>query len=652
MTKVDSTHYTYVYNVQAGSGTATATMRVGTDVAVNVVTAAPTSGATFTVDNTAPTVSIGAPSATRASSGPVTYIVTYADTAFSASTLSASDITLNASGGATASIGVSGSGTTRTVTLTSITGNGTLGISLAAATAADTAGNTAPAAGPSTTFTVDNTGPAISSVSKPADGTYKAAQNLDFTVTFSEKVTVVTSGGIPAIGLTIGATARNASYLSGSGTTALLFRYTTVSGDNDADGIAVAPAITLNGGTIADAAGNNASLSFTAPNASAVKVDATAPTAALSYSPASSAKAGSALTITATFSEPIADSPVVKLAISAVSGGTALAATNMTKVDSTHYKYVYTAQAGNGAAAATMSVGTDLAGNVVTAAPASGATFTVDNTAPTVSIGAPSATRASSGPVTYIVTYADTAFSSSTLSASDITLNASGGATASIGVAGSGTTRTVTLTSITGNGTLGISLAAATAGDTAGNTAPAAGPSTTFTVDNIAPAISSVSKPADGTYKAGQNLDFTVTFSENVTVVTSVGRPAIGLTIGSTARSASYVSGSGTSALLFRYTTASGDNDGDGIAVAPAITLNGGTIADAAGNNAGLSFTAPNAGAVKIDSTAPTAALTYSPASSAKAASSLTITATFSEPLANSPAVKLAISAVTGGTAL
>src|SRR5206468_10081030 len=104
------------------------------------------------------------------------------------------------------------------------------------------------------------------------------------------------------------------------------------------------------------------------------------------YAPASAAKSGSSLTITATFSEPIADSPVVKLAISAVPGGTSLAATSMTKVDSTHYKYVYTVQAGNGAAAVTMSVGTDLTGNVVTATPTSGATFTVDNTAPTAAI--------------------------------------------------------------------------------------------------------------------------------------------------------------------------------------------------------------------------------------------------------------------------
>src|SRR5204862_7731422 len=172
----------------------------GTALPGNGLTAAPTSGATFTVDNTPPTVSIGAPSATAASSGPVTYTVTYADPNFNASTLGVGDITLTTTGTATASIsGVTGTGTTRTVTVSSITGNGTLGISIAAGTATDTLGNTAPAAGPSTTFTVDNSGPAISNVSPPANGSYKAGQNLDFTVTFGENATVVTTGGTAAI---------------------------------------------------------------------------------------------------------------------------------------------------------------------------------------------------------------------------------------------------------------------------------------------------------------------------------------------------------------------------------------------------------------------------------------------------------------------
>src|SRR5262249_60861845 len=118
----------------------------------------------------------------------------------------------------------------------------------------------------------------------------------------------------------------------------------------------------------------------------------------------------------------------------------------------------------------------------------------------------------------------------------------------------------------------------ATATDKDGNTFT--GSAVSFTLDNTAPTISSATGPANGTYGVGQNLNFTVTFSENVTVNTSGGTPTIGLTIGSTTRSASYVSGSGTTALVFRYTVVSGGNDSDGIASASPITLNGGTITE------------------------------------------------------------------------
>ena len=108
--------------------------------------------------------------------------------------------------------------------------------------------------------------------------------------------------------------------------------------------------------------------------------DTTAPTAAITYSVAGPYKSGSSVTITATFNEAMADSPVVQIA---VSGASTLAATAMTKTSTTVYTYAYTVGAGNGTATVAMSIGTDVAGNIVTAAPTSGATFTVDNTAPT-----------------------------------------------------------------------------------------------------------------------------------------------------------------------------------------------------------------------------------------------------------------------------
>jgi hypothetical protein len=108
--------------------------------------------------------------------------------------------------------------------------------------------------------------------------------------------------------------------------------------------------------------------------------DTTPPTAALTYSPNRAVKAGDSLVITATFSEAMADSPVVKLAIS---GSNTLAATAMTKSSTTVYTYTHTVGTGDGTATVAMSVGTDVAGNVVTSTPTSGSTFTVDNTAPT-----------------------------------------------------------------------------------------------------------------------------------------------------------------------------------------------------------------------------------------------------------------------------
>ncbi|MFA6735182.1 MAG: hypothetical protein WCS71_08815, partial [Sphaerochaetaceae bacterium] len=125
---------------------------------------------------------------------------------------------------------------------------------------------------------VDGVVPSISSVPPPSNGTYIIGQNLDYTVSFSEAVNVVTSGGTPYLTLTLGSTAVHAAYVSGTGSTALTFRYTAVSGDADADGVTLASNVTLNGGTIKDDAGNDAALAFTGSTAAGVLVDAVAPT--------------------------------------------------------------------------------------------------------------------------------------------------------------------------------------------------------------------------------------------------------------------------------------------------------------------------------------------------------------------------------------
>ena len=96
----------------------------------------------------------------------------------------------------------------------------------------------------------------MASVSVPDAGVYGEGQNLDFAINFDEAVTVNSINGTPSIAVTVGNTSNTASYFSGAGSTALVFRYTVVSGDNDTDGVAVsATSISLNSGTIQDLIG-------------------------------------------------------------------------------------------------------------------------------------------------------------------------------------------------------------------------------------------------------------------------------------------------------------------------------------------------------------------------------------------------------------
>jgi uncharacterized repeat protein (TIGR03803 family) len=118
------------------------------------------------------------------------------------------------------------------------------------------------------------------------------------------------------------------------------------------------------------------------------------------------------------------------------------------------------------------AIATDKAGNSRATAARS---FTVDDTRPAVRISAP-ATSLVSGTcvITYTIIYDETNFDHSTLAVGDLALNKTSTANATVNVgAGGGATRKVTLTNVSGNGTLGISLAPGTAVDKAGNLANA-----------------------------------------------------------------------------------------------------------------------------------------------------------------------------------
>ena len=851
-----------------GNGTLGITIAAGTATDL-VGNSAPASGAstTFTVDNVAPTISIGPPSATLTNTGPVTYSVTYSDTWSLSSTLAPSNITVNATGTAgCTNLSVTGSGTAWTVTLSNLTGTGTLGITIAAGTATDQAGNTAPGAGPSATFAVDNTAPRltggealyvaqagnnqvtfydnlsgtpvnhtfasglnfalgvaidpsgyvyasymgavnkytaagglvsgfgsggtvsglgtevpgitlnqsgsrlvvpcygqtlvqaldtttgaaaagftsvamslpliaaynssqtflylgdnggalerysinggtgttisltgasgsivgllfqddthllvannsgntvrrfvlsgtsgtldptfgvsgsatvttawglaadsvgniyVSSVSggkiaklsaagailnpsfitglsspygiflgpggtltPPTNGYYAAGQNLLFTAPFSKVVNVT---GTPEIAFTLGAGATEyAQYVSGSGTSNLLFSYTVQAGDNGA--LAISSPILLNGGSIADALDNNAILTFAAPTTAGVVADNIDPTVAIS-GPSTNVTVAGPVSFTVTYADAnFASSTLASGNITVIPTGSAACTTVTVTGTGATRTVTLTGITGDGTLGISIAAGTatDLAGNSAGASSAS-ATFAVDNTAPTIALSSPSATLTNTGPVTYNVTYSDLNFNSSTLAAGNITLNTTGTATASVGVSGSGLTRTVTLSSITGNGTLGITIAAGTATDLAGNPAPASGASATFTVDNVAPTIA-ISPPSATITNTGP-ITYTVTYADAAFNASTLGAGDVSLdTSGSATASGVAVTGSG----LTRTVTLSGIT-GNGTL---GISIAAGTATDLAGNHA------PASGASAtfvVDNTPPT--LTISPPS-------------------------------------
>ena len=167
--------------------TATATDAAGNTSAASAVLA-------ITIETTAPTVVIGAPSSTLTRTGPVTFTVTYADANLVSTTLAVDDITLNQTGSAHGMLTVSGSGDSYTVTLSDITGDGALGFAIEAGTASDLAGNQA-AAATSPTFEVDNTAPAIAAIVRQTPETvHTAASSIVWLVNFDEAVSGVDVG--------------------------------------------------------------------------------------------------------------------------------------------------------------------------------------------------------------------------------------------------------------------------------------------------------------------------------------------------------------------------------------------------------------------------------------------------------------------------
>ena len=156
-----------------------------------------------------------------------------------------------------------------------------------------TGGAQAQVAAPAVTGVPSVTGPA-------ADGAYAQSERIEARVTFDTPVTVDTTGGAPALGLSLGGVRRDASYESGSGTDTLVFGHTVTAGDAGAEAAkALANGVRLNGATIRGADGTDAVLDYgSAPGVTGVEV-ADAPGGDGRWDP------GDAVAVRFTFAEPV-----------------------------------------------------------------------------------------------------------------------------------------------------------------------------------------------------------------------------------------------------------------------------------------------------------------------------------------------------------
>ncbi|HRE89811.1 MAG TPA: hypothetical protein PK095_11805, partial [Myxococcota bacterium] len=164
---------------------------------------------------------------------------------------------------------------------------------------------------------IDTVSPTLTTLTRPANGTYTLGQTLRTTLTFSEPIIV--SGGSPTIELIIGTRVANATLTSGPGTTTFHFDYVVQSGDfaDLEDGGVELSELKLNGATLTDVAGHIPNYDVFVPVVwTSVFVDAVAAPTILSVTgpPNGNYRVGESLIFTVTFSESVVITPYLPTA--------------------------------------------------------------------------------------------------------------------------------------------------------------------------------------------------------------------------------------------------------------------------------------------------------------------------------------------------
>ena len=479
-----------------------------------------------------------------------------------------------------------------------------------------------PATADNSNFTVDTTAPFLSITSNL--GQFKVGETANITFTFSEDPanTFVWNGTTGDIALSHG----TLSAISGTGVTRTAV-FTPTPGLN-----AGTAGISVFAGAYQDVAGNSGS----AGDTPSLTIDTLAPTiSAIALSGSTGIlntylNEGDTANVSVTFNEVVnlnssGGSPTVALLV----GISTVQATYVSGAGSNTLVFTTTIAAGqndsDGIAMALNALSlngallTDAAGNTSTptsAAVSSNSAYMVDTLAPSVSLAFNVASLKAGETATLTVTANDKTGTSFSWNGTAGDLTVTGGTLGALSpfvLSGANYVSTATFTPTAGSNVAGVvSTASAVYTDLAGNSGQV-GSSASLSIDTGVPTLTSMnitgaSGILSNTLNAGDVVQMTATFNEAVIVNTSGGTPKMVLNVGGVNNSATYVSGSGTTDLLFNYTILAGDTDTNGLSYAAnAILLNGGTLKDSAGNNAIItSIARSDNAAYKVDTTAPT----------------------------------------------